>query len=65
METPDYKDYRHSDEAYQDQLNYLVSRLRAALRELHGRDDQSEAFNMYREKWKPAYIAELVCNLFR
>jgi hypothetical protein len=65
METPDYKDYRHSDKACQDQLNYLVSRLRTALQELHRRDDQSDAFNMYQEKWKPVYIAELVCNLFQ
>jgi hypothetical protein len=64
METPDYKDYWHSDAAYQDQLNYLVSQLHAGLRELHVRDDQSEVFNMYGEKWKPAYIAELVCSIF-
>jgi hypothetical protein len=61
MAGPIYKDQLISNDSYQDELDYLVSRLRAALCALHERNDESDAYFLYVAKWEEAFTAELVC----
>jgi hypothetical protein len=48
------------ENALQEEFNYRVSRLRAAVRALSGRGWEDPTFQAYRDRWHSAYDAELV-----